>query len=422
MITKIIEKAKTSKMPGTATIERNTYPKYLKPEYRFNEGNLGENARMAWKTLRLEPTQGIPSCLVYTMDIQFMEELSGHQSGDYVYDPDRVYLDFHRNIGTCAIDQYLAHNPLTMTRIGYGGGTERTATTGNKIVNCDGILINSPESVVEHLETVIFPLLKNQADAFDCNDVVMMSSIIEQEYRMQQLFGPDILKIPYEPYDVFQSFPRLRYREYGYENYFMAYALYPEVMEKDFALQADLAIKRNILLARAIELGGLPKMLRLDHDMADSRGMLANIKSLDSIWFPHFYRSVEPLLHAGIRLIWHCDGNLMDLFPRLIEAGIGGFQGFQYEDGMDYVKICKMTDRHAGPLLIWAGVSVTRTLPFGTPNDVKKEIDWLVENGPKQGLFLGVSSSAAPGIRHDNLRMMIDGFQYYRKNGRKSRK
>lgn len=386
--------------------------------YIRKESNLGENARLAWKNIRLEPTHGIPSNLVYTMDMPLMEQIAGHPIGSYKKNPEKVYIDFHRKIGTCAIDQFLALNALTMTADGYDSHTEHTATTGAEGILYDGISIDSPEAVVEHLEKVIFPALKKETEQCRIDDNAAVIALIEQEHRMQQMIGTDILKIPYEPYDNFQAFPRLRYKEYGYENYFMAYALYPEVMEKDFSLQADLAIKRNTIAARAFELGNLPKLLRLDHDMADSRGMLANIKSLDSIWFPHFYRAVAPLVRAGVRLIWHCDGNLMDLFPRLVQAGISGFQGFQYEDGMDYINICRMKDRNNKPLLIWAGVSVTRTLPFGTSDDVKKEIDWLVEYGPQHGLSLGVSSSAAPGIRHENIMTMINGFQYYRKHGR----
>jgi len=32
------------------------------------------------------------------------------------------------------------------------------------------------------------------------------------------------------------GFPSLAYSTYGYENYFMAYALYPDVIERGFAL------------------------------------------------------------------------------------------------------------------------------------------------------------------------------------------
>jgi uroporphyrinogen decarboxylase len=158
----------------------------------------------------------------------------------------------------------------------------------------------------------------------------------------------------------------------------------------------------------------LPRLVRLDHDMADSRGMLVDVKTLDQLWFPHFARSIKPLLDAGIRLIWHCDGNLMDMVPRLLECGIGGFQGFQYEDGMDYERICGMKTRDGDDLFIIAGVSVTTTLPHGKPADVRREMDWLVEKGPKLGLMLGCSSSIAPGVPLENMKTLIEGFRHYR--------
>ena len=69
-------------------------------------------------------------------------------------------------------------------------------------------------------------------------------------------------------------------------------------------------------------------------------------------------------------------------------------------------------------LLIVAGVSVTQTLPNGTPADVKEELEWLVAKGPKTGLFLGASSSITPGVPWDNLKTLVDGLNYYRTHGR----
>ena len=69
-------------------------------------------------------------------------------------------------------------------------------------------------------------------------------------------------------------------------------------------------------------------------------------------------------------------------------------------------------------LIIIGGVSVTRTLPSGKPADVKRELEWLVRCGPKTGLFLGGSSSIAPGVPWENMRTMVEGFQYYRQHGR----
>jgi hypothetical protein len=85
---------------------------------------------------------------------------------------------------------------------------------------------------------------------------------------------------------------------------------------------------------------------------------------------------------------------------------------------MDYERICRMKDREGRDLLIIAGSSVTRTLPHGTPADVKRELAWLVEHGPKTGLFLGASSSIAPGTPYENIRTLQEGLQYYRAHGR----
>ena len=94
------------------------------------------------------------------------------------------------------------------------------------------------------------------------------------------------------------------------------------------------------------------------------------------------------------------------------------FRDSNTKPGWDYEKICRMKTRGGEDLIIIAGVSVTRTLPHGTPADVKKEIDFLVEKGPETGLFLGASSSITPGVPWENIETLIEGLAYYRIHGR----
>jgi hypothetical protein len=348
------------------------------------------------------------------MDHDVLDDVAGHPRGSYRANPEKVYLDFQLKAGVCINDQWLATNPLGMGAHGYESGTERGATTGAEAIVLDGMTIDSPEAVAEHMEKFEFPKLRRAAEETDPNDSKRAEQLVQWVIDRQRIFGPNMLKVPYG----YVSFPCLRYGEYGYENYFMAYALFPELMERDFALQADLQEKENRIAARAFVEGGIPAVNRLDSDMADSRGTLVDIRSLDRIWFPHFARAIKPALDAGIRLLWHCDGNLMQMVPRLIEVGVGGFQGFQYEDGMDYERICRMTDREGNPLMVWAGASVTQTLPMGTAEDVRRELRWLVDNGPKVGLFLAASSSIVPGTNPRNVKTLIEGLNHYRQHGR----
>jgi len=368
-------------------------------------------AQLALDTIYQKPTKGIPSWLLNIMEHSQIERLAGAQPGDYVKRPHEVYLAMQRAIGTCLLDQYLAENPLSMSDRGFEGGSHG-ATTGAEEIVVDGMVIDSPEAVVEHMERFVFPKL--QAAVRDFDEDAHARQVIEHENALQERIGPTMLK---NPYGVI-SFPGFAYGTYGYVNYFSAYALFPDVYEKHFSLQADVCVRHTRAAVKAIIEGDLPPFVRLDFDMADSRGTLVHIDSLDKIWFPHFARSIEPALKAGIKMIWHCDGNLMEMVPRLLDCGLVGFQGFQYEDGMDYERICKMKTRDGQSLIIIAGASVTRTLPMGTPADVKREIDWLVANGPKTGLFLGGSSSIAPGVPWENIVTLVEGLKYYQAHGR----
>jgi len=372
------------------------------------------NAKLALDTIAMRPTRGIPTWLFQDMQWSHLEVLSGNPPGSYPKDPIRVYREFQIASGVCFIDQWIPENPLSMRDQGFGEDTLRGPTTGAEEIVCDGMRIDSPEAVVEHMEKHLFPRWEAWRRDLDAGADERVRNLIAAEVEVQEFFGLNMLKGPYG----FCPFPSFLYGDYGYVNYFMAYALYPEVIERGFKIYADASVLHNRIAARAIIEGGLPRLVRLDHDMADSRGTLVGVKTLDKLWFPHFARAIQPLLDAGIRLIWHCDGNLMEMVPRLIETGIGGFQGFQYEDGMDYEKICRMTDRDGNPLFIIAGVSVTTTLPHGKPADVRRQMDWLVEKGPKVGLMLACSSSIAPGVPLENTRALIEGLAYYREHGR----
>jgi hypothetical protein len=359
------------------------------------------NARLAYDALRREPTEGIPIGMVHIMEHSIIERLAGTAPGSYRNDPHGVYIKMLRGAGVCMVDQYIADNPLTMDDHGWlGYGAHEAPAFG------------SPEDVAEHIERVRLPELRELLRTFD--PAAVEQEVINHESMVQALLGPDILKAGYGQL----RFPTLDYGYYGYEPYFAAFALYPDVVGGLHRAQADYHERRNAAVVKAYQRAGLPLYHRLDHDIADSRGLLTGLKALERDWLPGFERSIRPAADAGFTLLWHCDGNLMELVPPLLACGVNGFQGFQYEDGMDYINLCKMKDRNGAGLVIQAGVSVTRELPMGTPADVRRQVDFLVENGPATGLFLQFSSSCVPGTPFANIQTAIEAMRYYRTKGR----
>ncbi|HUU32036.1 MAG TPA: hypothetical protein VMY69_08070, partial [Phycisphaerae bacterium] len=254
---------------------------------------LSERAEMALDALRMKPTKGIPQWHIFLMGIPEIEHFAGRQAGSYHKDVEGTYIEFQRRIGTCFLDQYIPDNPLSMDGSGLAGH-ERGVTTGADTIILDGIRIDSPEAVVEHLERFAFPNLERAMATTDPDATA--APFLAGEQSTQRKFGPDILKVPYGCLRL----PFLRYGQYGYVPYFTAFALYPKVMEKDFRLQADVAEKFNPAIVRAIHDGGCPAVVRLDCDMADSRGPMVDVQVLDRLWFPNFERAIRPAVQGGI--------------------------------------------------------------------------------------------------------------------------
>lgn len=358
-----------------------------------------------------ENISGYPTVAMNLMEHRELERMAartGMADPQYKKNPRQVYKAAQMAMGACTCDQWIPENPLEMGDHGYEGGSFN-ATTGNHTIVVDGISIEEPEDVVEHLETIVFPRLEKAIAEFDTEKRIRQIGL--SEYAQQKEMGLELLKTGYG----YISFPVFDYYIYGYENYFCAYQLYEDVIDRHFALQAELCRRNNDAAAKAILRYDLPRLFRLDHDITDSRSTLVDINSMDRIWFPRVDYSLAPVQEqTDMRLIWHCDGNIMPLVPRLLEIGIRGFQGFQYECGVDFAELCKLRGKDGRPLFFVVGSSVTTTLPHGTPEDIKNELAYFVQVHGDSALTLGTSSSIAPGVPPKNLDMLIDCLAYYR--------
>jgi hypothetical protein len=202
------------------------------------------------------------------------------------------------------------------------------------------------------------------------------------------------------------------YNAWGYSAYLMAIALYPQQMRRYYHYTATMARLQNIAIVEAVRKYGLANFVYGGQDICTNHGPICSPAALDEIYFPELRRAIQPLLENDIRIIWHCDGNITPILPRLIELGVCGLQGFQEESGVSYAQIVAQKSRWGEPLIIWGCVSVTETLPFGSVEDVQNAIRRSFElAGPGRGFCLASTSSIMPEVPDEN----IDTFYHYGK-------
>jgi hypothetical protein len=204
----------------------------------------------------------------------------------------------------------------------------------------------------------------------------------------------------------------LHYGHFGYESYFTALALEPERVMKLIRVTAVRARQRAILLARAIRDGRHPMAVHTGEDICTQRGPMVSPEFLRRVYFPLLEYVWEPLHKVGCRMIWHMDGDYRALLDDLIACGIGGFQGFQRECGAVLEELVERRMRNGDPPIIMGPISVTTTLPYGAPDEVRAEVRKAIAVcRDKAPLVLFTSNTINPDVPLANIRAMWETAQ-----------
>jgi uroporphyrinogen decarboxylase len=147
-------------------------------------------------------------------------------------------------------------------------------------------------------------------------------------------------------------------------------------------------------------------------DIGDQRGLLMPKEKWQRLIVPHHARLNRVIHGHGAKVIYHTDGSIMEAVDGLIAMGIDVLQALQFSaDNMDPVRL----KREFGSRLCFeGGVSVQTTLPFGTVQDVRHEVeDRIRVLGEGGGYILGPSHYVQAGTPPANVAAMFDTAREY---------
>lgn len=109
----------------------------------------------------------------------------------------------------------------------------------------------------------------------------------------------------------------------------------------------------------------------------------------------------EPLNRAGIKVVYHSDGNLDPIMDDLVEAGIAGINPIEPLAGMD---IGRLKKRYGKRLILVGNVDCSVVLPLGSRQDVIEATRaCLRAAAPGGGHFIGSSSEITPSTPLENV-------------------
>lgn len=187
-------------------------------------------------------------------------------------------------------------------------------------------------------------------------------------------------------------------------------------MMMDFVLAPELA---HAILSRVTDFwvefftrvlgaaGGEIDLVFTADDIGGQEGLLMSLDMWSEFIKPYHARLNRVIHGFGAKVIYHTDGSVMPAVPGLIEMGIDVLQALQFDaKGMDPELLKR---RHGDKLCFEGGVSVQKTLPFGSPDDVRDEVARLIRVlGAGGGYILGPSHAIQAGTPPENIVAMFE--------------
>ena len=137
-------------------------------------------------------------------------------------------------------------------------------------------------------------------------------------------------------------------------------------------------------------------------DIGQQDGLLMSLTMWEKMLKPHHARLNKLLHKSGAKIMYHTDGAVMDAMDGLVDMGIDIFQAIQFDaKGMDPVILkTKWGDK----ISFCGGVSVQSTLPFGSIDDVRMEVQERISVlGKNGGYILSPSHAIQGGTPPENI-------------------
>ena len=140
--------------------------------------------------------------------------------------------------------------------------------------------------------------------------------------------------------------------------------------------------------------------------LGDDMGAQSSLLIDPDLWREYFKPRMAGVISAikalnpAVKVAYHTDGCNYDIIPDLIEIGLDVLNPVQTEC-MDPAVLQR---KYGNNLCFFGGIAVQSTLPYGTPQDIQKEYDWL-----KSTLGQGGGWICAP-THHVQLDTPMDNF------------
>jgi len=143
-------------------------------------------------------------------------------------------------------------------------------------------------------------------------------------------------------------------------------------------------------------------MIMLGDDVAMQNGLIMKAETWREFLKPRLQKTIRAIkeVRPEVKIFYHSDGNVEQLIPELIEVGVDVLNPVQPE----CMNPSEIKQKYGDKLAFLGTVSVQQTMPYGSVNDVKMEVEQRIKTvGRNGGLVLAPAHVLGPEVQWENI-------------------
>lgn len=145
-------------------------------------------------------------------------------------------------------------------------------------------------------------------------------------------------------------------------------------------------------------------------DIADTKNTFFPPRILREFFFPYLKRLIDECHRRGVSFMKHSDGNLSPVLDDLTSLGIDGLHPID-PSAMDLAEVKR---EYGHKIFLRGNVDCTHVLPYGSEEDVRREVRRCIDEAAEGGGFiLSDSNSMHSNVKTENILVMIEEGRRY---------
>jgi len=148
-------------------------------------------------------------------------------------------------------------------------------------------------------------------------------------------------------------------------------------------------------------------------DLGMSDGPFLSPPAFRKYVFPSMKKMVDAFKKRGVKVLLHCDGQIMPLIDDIVGMGFDGVHPIERKAGMS---LETMKTKYGDKLTLVGNVDATTLLPYGTAEEVKQQVlECLKIAALGGGYILASDHSIHEGVKSANAKTMFEAARKYGK-------